>query len=99
LVYERKRLRAVEPAVLAHAWYYDETLARIAGGPGQAAFEATATFDREVVDGAVEGVGGATRAVGRRLRRLQTGYVRNYAVGVGLGAVALLGWFLYRGLA
>jgi NADH-quinone oxidoreductase subunit L len=97
-VYERKRLRAVEPTVLAHAWYYDETLARIAGGPGQEAFEATATFDREVVDGAVEGVGGATRALARQLRKLQTGYVRNYAVGIGLGAVGLLGWFLYRGL-
>jgi NADH-quinone oxidoreductase subunit L len=98
MVYERKRARAVEPEVLAHAWYYDEAISRFMGGAGRESFEATAWFDAKVVDGAVDGVGAGMRGIGGRLRKLQTGYVRSYAVGVGLGAVALLAWFLYRGL-
>ena len=34
----------------------------------------------------------------RVLRHLQTGYVRNYALGIGIGAVVLLGWFVSRGV-
>ena len=43
---------------------------------------------------------GADRAkgAGTGLRRLQTGYVRNYALGIAVGAVALLAWFISRGV-
>jgi NADH-quinone oxidoreductase subunit L len=99
LVYERRRARAVEPAVLAHAWYYDEAVSRFMGGPGRRLFDALAWFDAHVVDGAVNGVGWVVRGTGGQLRRLQTGYVRNYAVGVGVGAIALLVWFIYRGMS
>jgi NADH-quinone oxidoreductase subunit L len=51
-----------------------------------------------VVDGAVNGTGHGIRAAAQRLRRLQTGYVRSYALGIGAGAVLLLGWFVARGL-
>jgi hypothetical protein len=47
----------------------------------------------------VNGVGWVVRGTGGQLRRLQTGYVRNYAVGVGVGAIALLVWFIYRGMS
>ena len=47
-----------------------------------------------VVDGAVNGTGALVQAGGRRLRPLQSGYVRNYAVGVALGAVVLVAVFL-----
>ena len=36
---------------------YDSTIAAFIGGPGRQAFEATAAFDRTVIDGAVNGVG------------------------------------------
>jgi NADH-quinone oxidoreductase subunit L len=49
-----------------------------------------------VIDGAVNGIGTVVRSAGTRLRTLQTGYVRNYALGVAAGAVLLLGWFLSR---
>jgi NADH-quinone oxidoreductase subunit L len=98
LVYERKRLRAVEPVFLAHGYYYDETVSAFMGGPGEQGFEATAAFDHNVVDGAVNGTARGIRASALRLRRLQTGYVRSYALGIGIGAVALLGWFVARGL-
>jgi hypothetical protein len=41
-------------------------------------------------------VGRLGRAGGGRLRRVQTGLVRTYAAGVGVGAVLLLAWFLVR---
>ena len=60
------------------------------GGPSQA----TATFDRVVIDGAVNGTGAVVKDAGSRLRVLQTGYVRNYALGIAVGAVILVGLLL-----
>ena len=98
LVYDRRRLRAIEPAFLANGWYYDQTVTAFMGGPGEAAFDGTATFDAKVIDGAVDGTGKGIRASAQRLRRSESGYVRNYALGIGVGAVLLLGWFVARGL-
>jgi NADH-quinone oxidoreductase subunit L len=96
LVYLRRRVRAVEPAVLAHAWYYDTAITRFVGGPGTKGFEAVAWFDRNVVDGAVNGVATLVRNSGRRLRTVQSGFVRSYALGMSAGVVVVLGYFLTR---
>ena len=53
-------------------------------------------FDHDVVDGAVRGVGAGTLGLGRSLRGLQTGFVRSYAFGIGLGAVALVVFAVVR---
>ena len=82
--------------VLARGWYIDETMARVAGGPGRRLFDAVAWFDRNVIDGAVNGVATLVRSTGSRVRTLQTGFVRTYAVGVGAGAVALLVYVILR---
>jgi NADH-quinone oxidoreductase subunit L len=95
-VYLQRAVDPVEPEVLANAWYYDSTLARLVDGPGRAAFEATATFDRQVVDGAVNGVAAAVRRAGGGLRRVQSGLLRSYALGVTAGAVGLLVYFTSR---
>ena len=95
-VYLQKRFRPVEPKILADGWHYDEAVSAFAGGPGRAGFEAAATFDRSVIDGAVNGVASAVRGSGRGLRVLQTGYVRSYALGVSVGVVVLLAYFLSR---
>jgi NADH-quinone oxidoreductase subunit L len=97
LVYDRRRLRAVEPKVLEHAWYYDEAVSNFVAGPGYESYEGVAWFDKNVVDGAVNGIGKISRLTGRGLRVLQSGYVRNYALGIGIGAVALLAWLVSRG--
>jgi NADH-quinone oxidoreductase subunit L len=94
LVYLRRRVRAVEPAVLAHGWYYDEAVTSFMGGPGLAAYEGVTAFDEHVVDGAVNGAGVLVREGGSRLRVAQTGYVRNYALGIAVGAVILVGLLL-----
>ena len=96
LVYLRRTVRAVEPRVLAHAWYYDESITRFVGGPGTKTFEAVAWFDSHVVDGAVNGVATLVRSSGRRLRTVQTGFVRSYALGISAGVVVVLGYFLTR---
>jgi NADH-quinone oxidoreductase subunit L len=96
-VYQRHRLKAVEPAVLANGWYYDETVTAFMGGPGYEAFEDTAWFDRNVVDGAVDGTGRLVRLAAGVLRRAQSGYVRAYAAIIGLGAALVLAWFVVRG--
>ncbi len=96
LIYLLKRAKPIEPEILAAAWHYDDAISAFVGGPGRAGFEATATFDRVVVDGAVNGVAAAVRGSGRSLKVLQSGYLRSYALGVALGAVALLAYFLSR---
>ena len=53
-----------------------------------------ALFDRVVIDGAVNGVGKLTRGGAVRLRRVQSGYVRGYALMIGLGAVLLIAFVL-----
>jgi NADH-quinone oxidoreductase subunit L len=98
LVYQRRRIKAVEPAVLANGWYYDQAVSGFMGGPGREGFELTTAVDTDVVDGAVNGTASGIRAAAQRLRRVQSGYVRSYALGIGIGAVALLGWFVARGL-
>jgi NADH-quinone oxidoreductase subunit L len=95
-VYLQKRIAPVEPEILAEGWYYDSTISAFMGGPGRQGFEAVTTFDAEVVDGAVNGVAAAVRGSGRGLRVLQTGFVRSYALGVAVGVVGLLVYFLTR---
>jgi NADH-quinone oxidoreductase subunit L len=95
-VYVLRRLRPIEPELLANGWYYDSSIARFMGGPGRAGFEAAATFDAQVIDGAVNGVAAGVRSSGRGLRRLQPGFVRSYALGLAAGAVVVLGLFLAR---
>ncbi|MDX1615521.1 MAG: NADH-quinone oxidoreductase subunit L [Candidatus Promineifilaceae bacterium] len=55
-------------------------------------------FDRGVIDGfLVEGSGRAAAWLGQQLRGVQTGYVRNYALAVFLGVIALLAFFVLAG--
>ena len=51
-------------------------------------------FDREVVDGTVNAIGAATVASGRGLRRVQTGRVQNYALGIAIGLIVMAGSYL-----
>jgi NADH-quinone oxidoreductase subunit L len=51
-------------------------------------------FDRTIVDGTVNGVGTITRDAGGGLRRIQTGHVQNYALGIAIGLLVMAGSFL-----
>lgn len=93
-VYGRRRLRAIEPQLLADGWRYDAGVSAFMGGPGRRAFDALARFDARVVDGAVNGVAALVASTSGRVRRLQTGNVRSYAGIVGAGVVLVLIWFV-----
>ncbi|HXF71522.1 MAG TPA: NADH-quinone oxidoreductase subunit L [Actinomycetota bacterium] len=80
---------------LARGWMIDDAYARLVQVPGKGAGALLARFDASVVDGAVNGVGAAFRALAAWGRRIQTGFVRNYALGFLAGAVLIL---VYLGL-
>jgi len=56
---------------------------------------ASDVLDANGVDGLVNGSGRFTRYVGSIIRKTQTGYARNYALGVFLGTVILLAYFIF----
>ena len=51
-------------------------------------------FDLKVIDALVNGVGSAIVGWALGLRRIQTGFVMNYALGMLLGAVAVVAFLL-----
>ncbi|MEA2520267.1 MAG: NADH-quinone oxidoreductase subunit [Chloroflexota bacterium] len=51
-------------------------------------------FDRRVVDDTVNDVATTTVGAGRGLRRVQTGRVQNYALGIAVGLIVMAGSFL-----
>ena len=52
--------------------------------------------DARIIDGAVNGAANLVRSTGSVTRKLQTGYVRNYALGIALGMAALIVFLLSR---
>ena len=55
-------------------------------------------FDLGFIDGIVNGIGHFVIEVGNVVRHLQVGFVRSYAAIILLGALAVLGYFIYYGL-
>ncbi|HXW05553.1 MAG TPA: NADH-quinone oxidoreductase subunit L [Vicinamibacterales bacterium] len=51
--------------------------------------------DAGLIDGSVNGIGHVVRGSSAVLRRLQTGSVRTYAASLFMGAVLILGWYLW----
>ena len=82
----------------ANKWWFDDinhVLFVVIGGRFA---NALAWFDRNVVDGIVNGIGALTRRSGGGLARVQTGRVQNYALGIALGLIAMAGsYFLILG--
>ena len=58
--------------------------------PGQYLTRALSFFDRKVVDGTVNGTGALFGGLSVRVRRVQTGYVRTYALLILVGAALVL---------
>jgi NAD(P)H-quinone oxidoreductase subunit 5 len=75
-------------------WWFDDLyhlLFMVIGGKIAAAIW---WFDREVIDGTVNAVGGATVDAGRGLRQIQTGRVQNYALGIAIGFIVMAASYL-----
>jgi len=91
---ERPKL---EWAFLRHSWYINELFDAVIGRPGTRLAEFSSTvIEDKVIDGAVNGTATLVRRTGGQLKRVQTGYVRNYALWIVVGVVVLFGFMLSR---
>jgi NADH-quinone oxidoreductase subunit L len=75
-------------------WWFDELNHLLFIVIGGRIAQAIWWFDREVVDGTVNGIGSSTVLAGRNIRRVQTGRVQNYALGIALGLLVMAGSYL-----
>jgi len=87
--------------LLMHNYYQDEYQVWLAEGLTLPLARVADKFDQGVVDGAVNGVSSVSLFSGDRVRRIQTGLVRDYAGLLTLGVILLIvafglagGWFL-----
>jgi NADH-quinone oxidoreductase subunit L len=87
---------ALEPRLLANAYEADTIVDTVVVRPSRALAEASFAVDRNVVDGAVNGVATLVGKGGGLLRTAQTGYVRSYALFVAGGTALLLAWVVFR---
>jgi NADH-quinone oxidoreductase subunit L len=77
-------------------WYFDELYHRIIVIPGVAtAYAFWRVVDVKVIDGIVNGVAWLTGLLGLIIRPLQTGFVRNYALYLLIGAVIFVAVSLF----
>ncbi|MGH3441826.1 MAG: NADH-quinone oxidoreductase subunit L [Nitriliruptorales bacterium] len=75
-------------------FYVDDLYERIFVDGGGIGARAVVWFDDTVIDGAVNGVGRATRTAASGLRVAQPGLVRLYVAGVVVGTIVVVGAFL-----
>jgi NADH-quinone oxidoreductase subunit L len=83
--------------LFANKFYFDQIYAWCVVRPLEFLAALAAMFDRTVVDGAVDAVGGIPGAIGGVLRRSQSGLLQRYALAGVLGVlsiVVLLAWQL-----
>jgi NADH-quinone oxidoreductase subunit L len=75
-------------------WWFDELNDLLFIKIGGRVAAAMWWFDREVVDGTVNGVGATTVNAGKGLREVQTGRVQNYALGIAFGLIVMAAFYL-----
>jgi NADH-quinone oxidoreductase subunit L len=92
---ERVRALTARAAFLYRAslnkWWFDDINNLLFIVVGGRLADAAAWFDRNIVDGIVNGIGALTRRSGGGLARVQTGRVQNYALGIAIGLIAMAG--------
>lgn len=76
-----------------HDWFHDVVIGRsyrwLAGA-------LSIQVDLGVIDAAANGLANVTKRLASQMGRLQTGYVRNYALSVFLGVVLIIGYLILR---
>jgi NADH-quinone oxidoreductase subunit L len=88
---------ALEGPFLRNSWYINELYDTVFGRPSQKLATLAATVvDPKIIDGGVNGVAALVRRSGSLVRKTQTGYVRNYVLGIVLGTVLVLAFMLTR---
>ena len=99
-MYGRRPVPAVAPAArfpvtaARRDLYGDAFNESVLMRPGQWLTRLSVYFDNRGVDGLVNTLAAAVGGTSGRMRRIQTGYVRSYALSMFVGAVLLVGAFL-----
>jgi NADH-quinone oxidoreductase subunit L len=76
-----------------HDWFHDQVITR---GYNLFTRLLAVRIDLGVIDAIANGLGEVTKRAGASLRRVQTGYARNYALSIFLGVVIILGYLILR---
>jgi NADH-quinone oxidoreductase subunit L len=82
--------------IIYNKYYVDEAYTEVFVNPLRALAGALSDVVEPGIDGAVDGLGRLTGLAGEGFRRLQTGLVRNYALAMLAGVVAVLAYFALR---
>jgi NADH-quinone oxidoreductase subunit L len=98
---DRERVASMAPGLynfMLHRYYVDELYDFLFVRPVKWGGAYAYRFvERDMIDFSVDGAGMLTRVLSLAGRRVQTGYVRNYALGIMLGAVLLVGYYFVGG--
>ncbi|HUY42823.1 MAG TPA: NADH-quinone oxidoreductase subunit L [Acidimicrobiales bacterium] len=94
---DRVSFKPLEPTFLDRVWYWDDAYDAAIGRP----LTRTAAFSNDVVearvlDGAVAGVAGSVRRSAVGLRKVQSGFLRQYALAMVLGAALIVVYLVSR---
>ncbi len=93
-VWNRPKL---EPKFLQDAWGLYSVYEYLVSKPAQAIAKiSNNVVETKVIDGAVNSSAGLVGWTGLKLRKLQSGYVRNYALGISIGVVLVLVYMIVR---
>lgn len=76
-----------------HDWFHDSLLAK---GFSQLTSVLNTRIDLGIIDRIANGLAAGTQKSAAVLRRIQTGYVRNYALSLFLGVVLIIGYLILR---
>jgi NADH-quinone oxidoreductase subunit L len=92
----RLRLQPI-PRLFANGWYVDDAYSALLVAPGKAVAGYTAyVVDVGLIDGFANALGAGTRRLAGVGRRIQTGFVRNYALALFIGSVGILVYVGFR---
>ncbi len=80
---------------MEHKWWVDELYWAIILQPYVRLSQALGRFDLGVIDAVGNGLAAVAQTTAQGLRRIQTGFVRNYALAITLGVVLMLGYLLW----
>lgn len=76
-----------------HNWFHDTVLT---GGFNLLTRLLSVQVDLGIIDGIANGIGALSQRLAAGMRKIQTGYVRTYALAIFLGMVIILGYLIVR---
>jgi len=85
------------PPFLEHVWYWDDFYDATIGRPlERVAHFSDTVVEEEVIDGAVMGIAGGIHRSAEGVRKIQSGFVRHYALAMALGIAVIVVYLVAR---